>query len=83
MTSGVLETVIIEGVDLESAPPCQVLHSWQVCERPAAARIFFRCHACPNKNWRFICQEALFMIRTDPNKLQCGQCLVHGVRFSL
>ena len=56
MTSTLIEVVSLDGIDLESTPPCDALTPFPgKCGKPSGFRALSVCHACQHRSVIFMC----------------------------
>jgi hypothetical protein len=82
VSAGTIETEITElaGLDLESAPPCQMRWTHQVthrsfcCGKPSVIRLHIRCKRCGFSAYRFYCRECWEDIRKGDARCGSESC---------
>lgn len=71
-----IEVIPTEGIDLDSAPPCQIHRAGDgvtpLCGLPSVARVIARCRSCGEGGAVFICTECLEMLISGD--MECTAC---------
>lgn len=75
MSTSVIELEMLEGIDAEGSPPCQVKirkEDYRLCGCPSVTRVHVRCERCHRSGNVFLCAPCLEVMRVQG--VACEKC---------